>query len=153
MLMADDNAAKASGEATWLAQEYYRRLDANSGDVLDLFSDTAQLYFPKCGIVTGKAGFQEILGGLGSVLARLGHHSEAFHYIVSGNTVVVEGTTEGDLQNGTSWKGGETAGGRFCSVFETKDGLITRMHVYLDPDYGSQDKERFLWPLNPPRQW
>ena len=34
---------------------------------------------------------------------------------------------------------------RLCNVFEFRGDLICRMHIYLDPDYGGEDKDRFLW--------
>ena len=40
---------------------------------------------------------------------------------------------------------GKTPGGRFCNVFEFRDNLIARVHVYLDPDYVSEDEPRFRW--------
>jgi len=67
---------------------------------------------------------------------------------------VVEGTTEGTDHAGTEWRGGHTAGGRFCSVFSFgADGLIERMYVYLDPDYTGQDTARFVWPARASQQW
>jgi len=32
-----------------------------------------------------------------------------------------------------------------ANVFEIRRGLIERVAVYLDPDYVSEDTERFLW--------
>jgi len=72
---------------------------------------------------------------------------------VDGNRVAVEGTTRGRTKSGQKWAGGDTPGGRFSSIFEIKDGLITRMHVYLDPDYAGAHKEGFLWPESAKRHW
>ena len=47
--------------------------------------------------------------------------------------------------SGTSWAGGVTPGGRFCNVFEFRDGRIARLHVYLVPDYVGEDEPRFRW--------
>ncbi|QGZ93718.1 hypothetical protein [Terricaulis silvestris] len=59
---------------------------------------------------------------------------------------MVEGTTFGKDGEGRTWNGGETPGGRFCSVFEfASNGLVRRMYIYLDPDYTSQDTARFHW--------
>ena len=74
-----------------------------------------------------------------------------FNYIVGENTVAVEGTTYGADKEGAEWNGGKTPGGRFCSVFEFRESLISRMHIYLDPDYTGRDRPRFLWGEN--RQW
>jgi hypothetical protein len=53
---------------------------------------------------------------------------------------------------GKSWAAGETPDGRFCNVFEFKGDLISRVHIYLDPDYVSEDQPRFLWGLDS-RTW
>jgi hypothetical protein len=74
--------------------------------------------------------------------------------IQKGNLVVVEGTTEGESAGGKQWSGGITPGGRFCSVFAFGEhGLIERMFIYLDPDYLSEDKPRFLWNRGDSQRW
>ena len=52
---------------------------------------------------------------------------------------------------GKSWAGGETRGGRICNVFKFRDGRISSLHIYLDPDYTGEDEARFRWGKN--RQW
>jgi hypothetical protein len=59
--------------------------------------------------------------------------------------MTVEGTTRGQMKNGKSWAAGTTPGGRFCNVFQFRGQLISRLHIYLDPDYVSEDAPRFLW--------
>ena len=67
-------------------------------------------------------------------------------FVDNGQQLIVEGRTFGNDGHGGAWDGGKTAGGRFCSVFSFNDqGLISRMYIYLDPDYTSLDKERFHW--------
>jgi hypothetical protein len=67
---------------------------------------------------------------------------------------VVEGTSEGQGRDNVRWCGGETSGGRFCNVFEfNDDDLIKRMYIYLDPDFTSADKDRFLWPERSQTEW
>lgn len=46
---------------------------------------------------------------------------------------------------GQEWAAGETPGGRFGNVFEFRDGLISRVYVYLDPDDLGEDEARFRW--------
>lgn len=130
-----------------LSQEYYRRLDGGQNDLLDLFADDFQFFFPKFGIGVGKKKFIECAMGLGKAVPELRHNTDHMLFRASGDDfVTVEGTTAGSDAAGNRWAGGETPGGRFCSVFEfAPDGLITRMHIYLDPDYTSQDGDRFLW--------
>jgi len=133
------------------ALEYYKRVDAGQDDLLDLFDENFELFFPKFGIARGKAAFGSLATGLFGSLNSIAH--DQLRVIDAGDTVVIEGTTHGATIDGTEWKGGETPGGRFCSVFEFGGGLITRMFIYLDPDYGSHDKDRFLWNDVPGRTW
>lgn len=44
--------------------------------------------------------------------------------------------------------GGETPGARFCNVFKFRDGRISSLHIYLDPDYTDEDEARFRWVKN-----
>jgi ketosteroid isomerase-like protein len=135
-----------------IAQEFYRRGDAGEPGLEELFADDAQVYFPKFGIATGKHAIHELVNGLTTVVSSLRHLE--LDYLVAGRSVVVEGTTEGTTHDGGAWHGGQTPGGRFCSVFEFDDeGHITRMHVYLDPDYTSADRERFVWGPLGERRW
>ncbi|MFM0341774.1 nuclear transport factor 2 family protein [Paraburkholderia fungorum] len=134
------------------AKEYFARGDAGRPDLFELFADGFQFYFPKFGIGHGKAEFTELATGLIGSLKSISHDIEAMKFLEGSNFVVVEGTTEGIYGDGTAWSGGRTAGGRFCSLFEFRDdGLISRMHIYLDPDYSSKDAGRFLWGAE--RQW
>jgi ketosteroid isomerase-like protein len=139
----------------WLGviNEYFLRADAGRSDILDLFADDFEFYFPKFGISTGKAAFAQFLDGFTGNVASIMHKTGEFRYIHAGNTVVVEGTTVGVLHRGGTWDGGKTPGGRFCSVFEIAGGVITRMYVYLDPDYGGADRALFLWENVDGRRW
>jgi ketosteroid isomerase-like protein len=136
-----------------VAEEFYRRADAGRPDLPDLFTDDAEVFFPKFGIVRGRTAILDLAGGLMTAVASIEHLMDELTYVVAGHTVVVEGTTRGTTHDGGSWRGGETPGGRFCSVFEISDGLIARMYVYLDPDYTSADRARFLWPESAERRW
>jgi ketosteroid isomerase-like protein len=136
-----------------IAAEYFRRADAGQSDVLDLFTDDVEVFFPKFGVSRGKAAFGELASGLLATLQSLAHDQPGLAFISSGTTVVVEGTTRGVTRDGTAWEGGKTPGGRFCSIFEFRGTLISRMYIYLDPDYGSADRARFLWPESASRHW
>lgn len=46
------------------------------------------------------------------------------------------------MKDGTVWPDKNVSQGRFCSVFEFSGGLITRMYIYVDPDFPSTDVER-----------
>jgi len=66
--------------------------------------------------------------------------------VIAGDTVVCEGTSHGEHQDGP-WRAGvpEWAAGRWCDVFEIRDWKIQRCFIYLDPDYAAKDTERYPW--------
>jgi len=86
--------------------------------------------------------------GFGS-LEYFRHDYDTFTFIPSGDHLV-KGTSHGKM-SGKYWAGGETPGGRFCNVFKFRDGRISSVHVYLDPDYTGEDEARFRWGKN--RHW
>lgn len=127
-------------------KEYFIRLDAARADLFELFANDFQFYFPKFGIGHGKAELAEMAQGLRTTIQSVLHDMGALKFLAGSGFVVVEGTTTGVHADGTHWAGGATPGGRFCNVFEFRDdGLIQRMHIYLDPDYAGHDSDRFLW--------
>jgi len=128
-----------------IAKEYFARLDAGSPTLLDLFTEDAQIFFPKLGSGRGRTAILGVMSGWGGRVQSVEHASDSFVYVASGNLLAVEGTTRGVLKNGVRWAAGETPGGRFCNVFEFRGDLICRVHIYLDPDYGGEDQDRFLW--------
>ena len=143
----------AKGQLSLVAAEYFFRADAGRADVMNLFTDDVEIYFPKFGIGRGKAAFGELATGLLGALRSMAHYRDRISYIESGTTVVCEGFTHGATKSGVAWEGGKTPGGRFCSVFEFRGEMIARMYIYLDPDYAGADHERFLWGTGPERIW
>jgi len=127
-----------------LTKEYFVRGDARRQDLLELFHPEFQLYFPKFGIGRGPEAFLQMVSGFAGELESIEHDVTGYNFIATGPYVVVEGTTRGTMK-GQKWAAGETPGGRFCNVFEFRDGLISRIHVYLDPDYIGEDEARFRW--------
>jgi len=126
--------------------EYFRRADAGSSDLTDLFSEDIEFYFPKYGVGVGKAEWSDFLTGFATQVAAIAHKTDQFRWHTTGSTVAVEGQTQGELQDGRTWDGGTTPGGRFCSMFDLdSNGLIARMYIYLDPDYGSSHEPQFWW--------
>src|ERR1700748_1440085 len=99
-------------------RQYFIRLDARRADVLDLFTEDFQFYFPKYGLGRGKDELQACSAALGSTLRALQHDMDSLRFIEDANRVAVEGLTYGETSSGAKWHGGKTAGGRFCSVFE-----------------------------------
>jgi ketosteroid isomerase-like protein len=130
-----------------IAREYFMRADQGRPDVLDLFAEYAEIYFPKFGFGFGRESFFEMVKGLDGILETIQHDYDGMLFIPSGDYVVVKGTSKGKM-SGKIWEGGKTPGGRFCNVFTFRDGLIASLHVYLDPDYTSEDEARFRWGKN-----
>lgn len=127
-----------------LIREYFRRADLRDPTAMDLFTDDFQFYFPKWGISHGKAAAAEF-GAAFSRQLDVYHNQGTLAFIESGSCVVVEGTTYGTDKYGAQWNGEETIGGRFCSVYEIRDGRIARNHIYADTDYSGRYTEGFLW--------
>jgi SnoaL-like domain len=135
-----------------VALEYLKAFDnggvtSTGGNILDLFAEDAQVYFPKWGLATGKAEIGKLFGDVGGTIKSITHHYSHFNWIFSGSDLVVaEGTSHGEHQDGP-WRAGtpEWGAGRWCDVFEIRDWLIQRCFIYLDPDYAGRDTARYPW--------
>src|SRR5712671_5841329 len=127
-----------------IAQEYFLRFDQGRPEVLELVHDDVEIYFPKFGFGSGRQSLFEMAKGFEGVLEFILHDYEGFTFIPSGDYLVVEGTSRGKM-GGKSWEGGKTPGGRFCNVFKFRGDRIASVHIYLDPDYTSDDEARFRW--------
>lgn len=145
--------AHAGMSQSAVVSAYFNRLDRGDPTLMDLFADDLQLWFPKFGIGIGKEAFGAFAAGILPTLGSIEHFVDPDAFIIAGDRVVVEGTTRGEMKNGVQWAGGETPGGRFCNVFEIRDGLIARLFIYLDPDYAGADSDRFLWPERGAGPW
>ena len=127
-----------------VALEYFKRLDTGE-DFFELFTEDARVYFPKWGVASGRAEIEKLFGDVGATLSSIEHHYEYFNYVTNDDVVVVEGTSHGATVEGVEWRGGVTHAGRFCDVFEIRDGKIRRLFIYLDPDYAGADTGRYPW--------
>jgi len=135
-----------------VATEYLKALDnggvtSSGGSIFDLFAPDAQVYFPKWGVAKGRQQIEILFLDVGSKLKSITHHYSGMNWILSGgDTIVCEGTSHGEHAGG-EWRAGDPdwGAGRFCDVFEIRDGLIQRCFIYLDPDYAGQDTERYPW--------
>jgi hypothetical protein len=134
-----------------VAIEYCKTLDRGGvtsagGSLLDLFADDAQLYLPKWGLATGKEEIGRAAAEFGGTFKSITHHYASINWVIMGDLVVAEGTSHGEHKDGP-WRAGqpEWGAGRWCNVFEIRDWLIQRVFVYLDPDYGGRDTERYPW--------
>jgi hypothetical protein len=133
-----------------IAREYFVRADQGRKDVLDLFTEDAEIYFPKFGFGFGRQSLFEMFKGFEGSLENIQHDYETMIFIPSKEYLVVEGTSHGRIY-GKSWIGGKTPGGRFCNLFEFHEQRIAALHIYLDPDYTGEDEARFRWGKN--RTW
>lgn len=135
-----------------VALEYLKAFDnggvTTAGDsILDLFSDDAQVYFPKWGLAEGHEQIGTMFADIGATLTSIKHDYAAFTWIFSGSDLLVaEGTSHGQHKDGP-WRAGvpEWAAGRWCDVFEIRDWKIHRCFIYLDPDYAGHDTDRYPW--------
>ena len=132
------------------ARDYFRLADQGRPEVLDLFHEDAEIYFPKFGFGFGRQSLLEMTSGFAGALEFIRHDCDTLTFIPAGDYVVVEGTSHGKM-SGKAWTGGVTPGGRFCNVFKFRGDRISSLHVYLDPDYTGEDTLRFRWGVN--RKW
>ena len=143
--MAADSALADDERRKSIIDAYFKRLDAGE-EIMDLFAENAQVYFPKWGVATGTDEIGQLFSDLGSIVNALSHDYAYFNYVVDGDTVVVEGTSTGETSEGVEWRADDTpGGGRWCDVFEIRDGEIQRLFIYLDPDYAGEDTDRYPW--------
>jgi ketosteroid isomerase-like protein len=127
-----------------VVRRYFRLADQGHPEVLDLFHEDAELYFPKFGFASGRQSLFDIVKGFEGALEYLQHDYDTMNIMPAGEYVVVEGTSRGKML-GKTWPGGATSGGRFCNVFRFRDDRISSLHIYLDPDYTGDDEARFRW--------
>jgi hypothetical protein len=135
-----------------VALEYLKGFDnggvTSSGrSILDLFAPDAQVHFPKWGLAKGREQIGKLFSDVGGTIKSIAHHDSEFNWIFSGGDLLVcEGTSHGEHADGP-WRAGnpEWGAGRWCDVFEIRDGLIQRCFIYLDPDYAGKDTARYPW--------
>lgn len=135
-----------------LALEYLRAFDnggvtESGGSILELFAENAQVYFPKWGVAKGRHQIGQMFGDIGGTLKSILHDYDTFNYVMTEtDTFAVEGTSIGEHRDGP-WKAGEPdhGAGRWCDIFEVRDGQIQRCFIYLDPDYAGKDTGRYPW--------
>jgi SnoaL-like domain len=150
--MAPTNPTMTDEQRKAVALEYLHAFDnggvtSSGGSILDLFAPDAQVYFPKWGLATGREQIGKLFADVGGMIKSISHHYSQFNWIFSGGDLVVcEGTSHGEHADGP-WQAGnpEWGAGRWCDVFEIRDGLIRRCFIYLDPDYAGKDVARYPW--------
>lgn len=121
---------------------YFRRVDAADPALMDLFTDDVEFFFPKFGAARGKAAIAAFGQRMAAHLAEIGHDIEGLNFIVAGDRIAVEGREWGVTHAGRRWPDGVVSQGRFCGVFEFAGAFISRISIYVDPDFASEDKDR-----------
>ena len=133
-----------------VVRRYFTLADQGRPEVLELFHEDAEIYFPKFGLASGRQSLLDVVKGFEGVLEYIQHDYDTMNVIPASEYVVVEGTSRGKMLRKT-WSGGTTPGGRFCNVFRFRDERIASLRIYLDPDYTGDDEARFRWGKH--RKW
>jgi hypothetical protein len=76
-----------------IAREYFMRADHGRPDILELFHEDAEIYFPKFGFGSGRQSFLEMVKGFEGSLEYIQHDYDSFTFIPSGDYLIVEGTS------------------------------------------------------------
>lgn len=130
-------------EAIELARTFLTTLDAQ-GDFFSLITDDVELTFPKWGTARGKANLGPFFQALGSYVAAIRHRPETFQFLVGERDgqarVCIEGLSEGRLHNGKAW-----AAGRFSVIYDFRGRLVSRIGIYIDPDYVDDTADHYPW--------
>ena len=78
-------------EKITIAREYFVRADEGRSDILELFHEDAEIYFPKFGLGFGRQSLFEMVKGFEGSLEYIRHHYDTLTFIPSGDYLVVEG--------------------------------------------------------------
>jgi hypothetical protein len=68
-----------------IAREYFMRADQGRPDILELFHEDAEIYFPKFGFGSGRNSFLEMVKGFEGSLEHIQHDYDSFTLIHSGD--------------------------------------------------------------------
>jgi len=112
-----------------IAIEYLKALD-HGKEFFHLFAQDAEVFFPNWGVAIGMGRIKELFGDLAKQVKCFRHHHAYINWIIQGDMVVAEGSSEGELKSGEKW-----SDSKWCDVFEIRDGKIHRVYIYLDPEY------------------
>lgn len=112
-----------------VASTYLHNLDSGK-DFFHLFAEDAEVYFPNWGLAKGSELYRKLFSDLGALVEDFKHHHESINWIIQGDFVVAEGSSQGKLKSGETW-----TDSKWCDVFEIRNGKIERLYIYLDPEY------------------
>jgi hypothetical protein len=128
-----------------LAKDYFTRVDSGDGRLLAMFTDDAQIYYPTSGIAHGTDDILRFVLALNVAVSQFHHDQDRMVFTLSGDRLAVEGVETGELADGRDFPGNGRSGGLFCNVFEFRENLISRLHIYADPDYTGKHTDLFAW--------
>src|SRR5258708_12483037 len=77
-----------------VAREYFIRVDEGRADILELFHEDAEIYFPKFGFGFGRESLFEMVKGFAGALEYIRHNYDNFTFILSADYLVFEGTSQ-----------------------------------------------------------
>jgi hypothetical protein len=80
-----------------ITREYFMRADQGRPDILELFDEDAEIYFPKFGFGFGRQAFLEMVKGFEGSLEYIQHDYDSFTFVTSGDYLIVEGTSHGRM--------------------------------------------------------
>jgi hypothetical protein len=80
-----------------IAREYLIRADQGRPDVLELFHEDAEIYFPKFGFGFGRNSFLAMVKGFEGALEYIQHDYDRLNFIPSTDYLIVEGTSQGRM--------------------------------------------------------
>lgn len=126
-----------------VAQSYYERINSGNFDndqYYDLFTEDVKLFYPKFGFAEGKSGIKKFGEQVRNLFQHLTFELDKFNFIVTDNTVVVEGLEKGKVYTGLAFPDNKVSYGKFCTVFEFEGNRIKRMYCYVDPDHAAEDE-------------
>jgi len=89
--MSDDQ------EKIKIAREYFMRADQGRPDILELFQEDAEVYFPKFGFGFGRNLILEMVKGFEDALEFIQHDYDRLTFIPSADYLIVEGTSRGRM--------------------------------------------------------
>lgn len=126
------------------AKSYYEKINSgnfNDDSYYNLFTEDVKLFYPKFGFAEGKPGVQKFGQQVRKLFNNLTFELDKFNFIVTDNTIVVEGVEKGATHTGKAFPDNDRSFGKFCTVFEFEGNQIKRMYCYVDPDHAGEDKE------------
>ncbi len=127
-----------------LARKFLKMTDTQ-GDIFTLLTDDIEFVYPKWGIARGKEELGKFYQEIATYVQSISHDPDTFSSLSNGDCVFIEGLSSGQLLDGTTWPATGAAGTRFCNSFRFRNGLISKVCIYIDPDYTDQTAEFYPW--------